>query len=189
MRLHQINGHEPPHACGEDALIAEASVLSAETPPRMWGRQRSPPLGTHHDRNTPTHVGKTNALVWCVLIVWKHPHARGEDTSLTAPDLRSPETPPRTWGRRHPVGYRVVKYGNTPTHVGKTVNPGNPTLHVEKHPHARGEDTTVIRHTRNSRETPPRTWGRLHPVQHPRTAGGNTPTHVGKTSMPPNTSS
>ena len=31
---------ETPHARGEDALIAEASVLSAETPPRTWGRHQ-----------------------------------------------------------------------------------------------------------------------------------------------------
>lgn len=50
---------ETPHARGEDALIAEASVLSAETPPRMWGR---PDFFGHLllcDGNTHTHVGKT----------------------------------------------------------------------------------------------------------------------------------
>lgn len=55
---------ETPHARGEDALIAEASVLSAETPPRMWGRQCGVNDMLTHPGNTPTHVGKTPA--YCV---------------------------------------------------------------------------------------------------------------------------
>ena len=72
---------------------------------------------------------------------WKHPHACGED-------------------RRRGKGW-CVKYGNTPTRVGKT------------------EKTAV--ESVLEEETPPRVWGR--PVQDAirRAARGNTPTRVGKT--------
>ena len=95
------------------------------------------------------------------------------------PDER--ETPPRTWGRLlFDCPYRTHTR-NTPTHVGKTL-PTRPCQWCgKKHPHARGEDHTPPTISAGFSETPPRTWGRLHPEQPGTLAHRNTPTHVGKT--------
>ena len=132
-----------------------------ETPPRTWGRP-SFLIGLGlFARNTPTHVGKTLQFY-----------------PSRFPGL---ETPPRTWGR--PVSLNVVLgcVRNTPTHVGKTGSGFLLLPTLEKHPHARGEDSWQACPPYGAGETPPRTWGRrdgLVAVQH---KGGNTPTHVGKT--------
>ena len=68
-----------PHARGEDIKEKNKKKFEKETPPRTWGR-----LVVHFQRrgllgNTPTHVGKTAAALSSLSVLWKHPHARGED--------------------------------------------------------------------------------------------------------------
>ncbi len=113
----------------------------------------------------------------------KHPHGRGEDKQVFTPAVRTRETPPRAWGRRH-EGLRPARHrGNTPTGVGKTARPSKSYHPARKHPHGRGEDRvrTIIK--RDGQETPPRAWGRLGHRQEKRAALRNTPTGVGKTKL------
>ena len=49
--------------------------------------------------NTPTCVGKTQQKDAEDVIVEKHPHVRGEDSSVSDDELAELETPPRAWGR------------------------------------------------------------------------------------------
>ena len=51
-----------PHACGEDQSQKSVFTVIKETPPRMWGRRCHIGDIRRVNRNTPTHVGKTN---WC----------------------------------------------------------------------------------------------------------------------------
>ena len=74
-----------------------------------------------------------------------------------------------------------MKFGNTPTHVGKTPDYWKVAYLRGKHPHARGEDTRKPDVAAYAGETPPRTWGRLHRYEAGDHDWGNTPTHVGKT--------
>ena len=93
-------------------------------------------------RNTPTHVGKTLQTLIRRQVSQKHPHARGEDSiGLWTADKKT-ETPPRTWGRHNVISLLADDFGNTPTHVGKTMAKAVNERLSEKHPHARGEDTT-----------------------------------------------
>ena len=94
------------------------------------------------------------------------------------------ETPPRTWGRPDNSALNAHHAGNTPTHVGKTQDENDPDLNPKKHPHARGEDRPNSSTCSLIMETPPRTWGR--PISTVSACGydRNTPTHVGKTSLP-----
>ena len=48
-----------PHARGEDSVVPGRSAWMAETPPRTWGRHSSSAFFAVFQRNTPTHVGKT----------------------------------------------------------------------------------------------------------------------------------
>ena len=92
--------------------------------------------------NTPTGVGKTLCCANSILIVWKHPHGRGEDPPSASNTGLYQETPPRAWGRR--CKYDRVNAGgrNTPTGVGKTQRRTFQGLAYGKHPHGRGEDKT-----------------------------------------------
>src|SRR5690606_11752004 len=111
----------------------------------------------------------------------KHPHGRGEDVVAASHWSRSPETPPRAWGRQRLKPRLHGRIGNTPTGVGKTTPRWPPTAPPQKHPHGRGEDASSITGGAGGSETPPRAWGRLF-VSPVVIAGiGNTPTGVGKT--------
>src|SRR5690606_35888281 len=91
-------------------------------------------------RNTPTDVGKTRPAPLRTALKWKHPHGRGEDSSILRASPGTAETPPRTWGRRCPVGGAITDIGNTPTDVGKTPRLLTGRSSRQKHPHGRGED-------------------------------------------------
>ena len=132
-----------------------------ETPPRTWGRPFSSSDSSRTKGNTPTHVGKTQ----------KHLPKK----------KKAQETPPRTWGRLSGQPGKAATIGNTPTHVGKTIGTCIAGMYKRKHPHARGEDCFEVLAVIVSKETPPRTWGRLFVGGCGFTKVGNTPTHVGKT--------
>ena len=53
-----------------------------ETPPRAWGRLPTPHPHRNAQRNTPTSVGKTNAVPKARGQQVKHPHERGEDSVI-----------------------------------------------------------------------------------------------------------
>ena len=89
-----------PHARGEDFTRFIERHDGEETPPRTWGRLGEALRGVWLERNTPTHVGKTNS------------------GGMLLDAIR--ETPPRTWGRHFLPLKRRTRSGNTPTHVGKT---------------------------------------------------------------------
>jgi len=131
--------------------------------------------------NTPTHVGKTLTMSFLSQRNRKHPHARGENSPCQTLAVPSAETPPRTWGKRICVINREWPHRNTPTHVGKTHSTCAAQIHLEKHPHARGENREVVIQATLIMETPPRTWGKPLPGFLWLSVSRNTPTHVGKT--------
>ncbi len=71
-----------PHGRGEDPVLADAGSPTQETPPRAWGRRRSPRFNPGRHRNTPTGVGKTFVQINSIAQAEKHPHGRGEDTNI-----------------------------------------------------------------------------------------------------------
>ena len=89
-----------PHGRGEDSILCRQSGTAMETPPRTWGRRSISSLSTLALGNTPTDVGKTMTIWSWSTAGWKPPHGRGEDDTSGSTWMISPETPPRTWGRR-----------------------------------------------------------------------------------------
>ena len=152
-----------------------------ETPPHAWGRHQILKAWNLPCRNTPTCVGKTKAAAGDKPAAEKHPHMRGEDPlSAEQPD-NEVETPPHAWGRLFYGRRYVMRSGNTPTCVGKTLTaPILYPLH-RKHPHMRGEDRGKVVTASSSKETPPHAWGRLKEGYIPFFRMRNTPTCVGKT--------
>ena len=172
-----------PHERGEDMRRERMGGLSAETPPRAWGRLCSPVAITVTVRNTPTSVGKTAFSTSAPAFIRKHPHERGEDFCTGNRAEYATETPPRAWGRLIVIILHSQRFGNTPTSVGKTPYPCIRQGCHRKHPHERGEDLWH-RNTRRKRgETPPRAWGRLLDAKAASAGQRNTPTSVGKTGL------
>ncbi len=73
-----------PHGCGEDKIKKICFLYILETPPRVWGRQRTYKCPPFPSRNTPTGVGKTRIAIACNTMMQKHPHGCGEDGAACA---------------------------------------------------------------------------------------------------------
>ena len=129
-----------PHACGEDLHRDVPTLITEETPPRVWGRLNQLGAVVRDDRNTPTRVGKTHEPGSCRHHGKKHPHACGEDSWSRVSITMCIETPPRVWGRRCFFGCTSLTSRNTPTRVGKTGVSELTEGRDWKHPHACGED-------------------------------------------------
>ena len=170
-----------PHGRGEDLCCLCCCFFSLETPPRAWGRHTHEFIKFCEFRNTPTGVGKTCLLLHPVSDCWKHPHGRGEDQVGAENISEHIETPPRAWGRPVLLSSACRRCGNTPTGVGKTGYMANSISMQQKHPHGRGEDTSMHLKTKAGTETPPRAWGRLYVFLDRYEDLRNTPTGVGKT--------
>ncbi len=130
-----------PHGRGEDPAPRQEPATSLETPPRAWGRLQALAFHVPTSRNTPTGVGKTITATSRMSTAKKHPHGRGEDTARRHGDDNRRETPPRAWGRPHLPRLGHNSFRNTPTGVGKTLQPAGPRCIAQKHPHGRGEDS------------------------------------------------
>jgi len=127
-------------------------------------------------------VGKTWRTIQSWLIERRHPHGRGEDTSVEEYETAKQETPPRAWGRLPNAPNHLTTFRNTPTGVGKTHTHIHHHTVIRKHPHGRGEDYAYLHPKTQDKETPPRAWGRLGLGSPGGLNDGNTPTGVGKTS-------
>ncbi len=170
-----------PHGCGEDYVGVYANSVSAETPPRVWGRRVNERPLCKQAGNTPTGVGKTQKMHSHSTMARKHPHGCGEDVVTFSGITMPPETPPRVWGRRTHTGVNGLVDGNTPTGVGKTPAQQGAAASTQKHPHGCGEDSWPSKAHCSKPETPPRVWGRPPASCRPWCASRNTPTGVGKT--------
>ncbi len=129
-------------------------------------------------------MGKTTWVRGRWFFSRKHPHGRGEDLTASRSSVRATETPPRAWGRRTEKARVSPRLRNTPTGVGKTNNHKNLKNRKQKHPHGRGEDLRALGAAHKHTETPPRAWGRRIGKCTNDLVYGNTPTGVGKTTIP-----
>ena len=129
-----------PHVRGEDQRLMGQPVRPDGSPPRAWGRPIHPSARRGPSRFTPTCVGKTSMSPPSTRPYPVHPHVRGEDDVIDAPDVRH------------------VRF--TPTCVGKTHSFGRPGWEFPVHPHVRGEDVIAVPFLRVAFGSPPRAWGR-----------------------------
>src|SRR5207245_2418232 len=67
--------------------------------PRTWGPRRDREDLVLVDRTIPTHVGTTTPRMSRVRPCADHPHARGDDTTITIAEMTAFGPSPRTWGR------------------------------------------------------------------------------------------
>ena len=150
-----------PHARGDDVIRPISKRAASGSPPRAWGRRCHQCQGRLRYRFTPTRVGTTFGrrpwgTCWAV-----HPHARGDDSGITAIDDTFRGSPPRAWGRRLRPGGTQRDRRFTPTRVGTTCLMAYYGSRGSVHPHARGDDVTESVASTTARGSPPRAWGRL----------------------------
>src|SRR5207253_2226996 len=93
--------------------------------------------------------------------------------------------PPRVWGRRSARRGRKIHERFTPTRVGKTGGHPMKMIVLAVHPHACGEDLHVRPLARRRLGSPPRVWGRRATSEYYYRLQRFTPTRVGKTTPPP----
>ncbi len=88
-----------PHARGDNQPSRAALRPSCGSPPRAWGqcRQGAGSLGCH--RFTPTRVGTMASLSMPSSVATVHPHARGDNSSISLNPLAGNGSPPRAWGQ------------------------------------------------------------------------------------------
>ena len=134
-----------------------------------------------HPGNTPTSVGNTVVRGLRYRASEKHPHERGEYSTMPVKTCPLTETPPRAWGIHFLLVAGLHSMRNTPTSVGNTVPAGKSCVRAEKHPHERGEYDFVTRIAGDFGETPPRAWGIREYLADGFADDGNTPTSVGNT--------
>ncbi len=170
-----------PHVRGEDLPYARRVALATGSPPRAWGRLKSPLRSRRPCRFTPTCVGKTRKESKLPRPLPVHPHVRGEDGRLGGRETRRDGSPPRAWGRLEIVHFRDAAPRFTPTCVGKTPL-GVPCIMIDPvHPHVRGEDRRIAQRARPGNGSPPRAWGRPSAPPARQALIRFTPTCVGKT--------
>ncbi len=170
-----------PHMRGENQQLPKWFESNGETPPHAWGKPVQKSFVSLSFRNTPTCVGKTLRYVRLCSVYQKHPHMRGENV-VPVPSARCViETPPHAWGKPMIGLAKIVLSRNTPTCVGKTFGSSIQCVGSGKHPHMRGENQYKPKEPEFKPETPPHAWGKPKVITDYKTASGNTPTCVGKT--------
>ena len=192
-----------PHACGENSHFVNEYPKGAGPPPRVWGKRSPFPGSSAVLRSTPTRVGKT-ITGWKNLVVVDGPPPRvwGKLAIRTGFGAPKRSTPTRVGKTPGSASMERVRYRSTPTRVGKTLLPrasrsyrtGPPPRvwgkrllnrwqfqNYKVHPHACGENLTVVLGWCIWQGPPPRVWGKPYSISFRDIRHRSTPTRVGKT--------
>src|ERR1022692_2574067 len=160
-----------PRAWGHRGLLNSAHSLYAGSPPRAWGqrlaRSRHRSFGTVH----PTSVGTTACVLPRRQRTPVHPHARGDDRTMSPGFTPRSGSPPSAWGRLLRQGIFVRRQRFTPTRVGTTLRDPPTSIMFSVHPHARGDDGILLLRPNAGNGSPPRAWGRTQATVHPPARG------------------
>ena len=107
-----------PHGRGDNEAGSSPSCVSPGSPPRAWGQLWSA-YDAHADRRfTPTGVGTMRCAWNTPTTAPVHPHGRGDNRDLAAPDRNASGSPPRAWGQCAAVRPSSRSKRFTPTGVG-----------------------------------------------------------------------
>ena len=87
-----------PHPRGEASTRVSSSCASNGSPPPAWGSLGRMAVSHHHQRFTPTRVGKPPARWWTREHQPVHPHPRGEAGPTSCQTDRECGSPPPAWG-------------------------------------------------------------------------------------------
>ena len=138
-----------------------------------------------HAASTPAHAGPTPPVRSTTTTSSLYPRARGADSTWASVAIMHAPLPPRTRGRRHPVGGGARGPTSTPAHAGPTHPPQGRLPAPRLYPRARGADGAANLLGRPRSPLPPRTRGRLDVGAVVAPVLASTPAHAGPTSRRP----
>ena len=180
-RISVILASVHPHARGDNRGAHDILIALDGSPPRAWGQQEEQAKGVVSVRFTPTRVGTTPWPVWTSTARPVHPHARGDNPTISHSWARDGGSPPRAWGQQRRWCSPLGRLRFTPTRVGTTLIELTPTALCPVHPHARGDNFSGRIGIYATAGSPPRAWGQLlHCPRYSRLLRF-TPTRVGTT--------
>ena len=96
------NRTDHPHAGGENPARGRCSSIYHGPSPRGWGEQRIRHARPWAERTIPTRVGRTHGAEYLGFSVQDHPHAGGENHSLSRLSPSLSRTIPTRVGRTRP---------------------------------------------------------------------------------------
>ena len=170
-----------PHARGDNRLRIWRRDTGFGSPPRAWGqRLRGRPVSASA-RFTPTRVGTTPDGSILQVIGTVHPHARGDNIRIESLARQYRGSPPRAWGQRVILLFRVYRNRFTPTRVGTTPRRSARAAWRAVHPHARGDNDEERAAVGPENGSPPRAWGQRGIIGSQPRCRRFTPTRVGTT--------
>ena len=149
-----------PHVCGDDGVTYRVANPRRGSPPRVWGRRPGHWRDQGPQRFTPTCVGTTSSMAFCMARCAVHPHVCGDDTSADVSTPGGSGSPPRVWGRLVMLVSPSGRGRFTPTCVGTTRAPAGARAGSEVHPHVCGDDVRRAHSSCMNVGSPPRVWGR-----------------------------
>ena len=153
------------------------------SPPLAWGIPVCVFDISQTERITPTCVGNTSRPQQGCARVKDHPHLRGEYVTIGPTWATIEGSPPLAWGIHFAFSHNSSSSRITPTCVGNTIFANSQNTRFEDHPHLRGEYTTSLFTTANSKGSPPLAWGIPRPGDVCELLEGITPTCVGNTTL------
>ena len=150
-----------PHACGENLASGSASDSYDGPSPRVWGERTTGKSRFSLQRTIPTRVGRTQSKGRPHKGRPDHPHACGENKTMSDGLALTSGPSPRVWGERCRTRRPLVGFRTIPTRVGRTTS-RQPIQHRDAdHPHACGENRVPTCVVADSRGPSPRVWGEL----------------------------
>ena len=148
-----------PHARGDNHRPGSRGGRVTGSPPRAWGQFTPLPRGERLPRFTPTRVGTIPRLRRDADRNTVHPHARGDNFTVTFSPGCNGGSPPRAWGQSWPPDSQCHRVRFTPTRVGTICLDDSTIRHRPVHPHARGDNCPPTPITAEIFGSPPRAWG------------------------------
>jgi len=168
-----------PHVRGDGTSANGVPAAKAGSPPRAWGRPRTPRPRTPPTRFTPTCVGTAPGTSSSPATKSVHPHVRGDGLPAITGRARDIGSPPRAWGRHLVCGQLSYVQRFTPTCVGTAEAPPCNAPPASVHPHVRGDCAEYAAVNAAEHGSPPRAWGRRSGRLRPPEQRRFTPTCVG----------
>ena len=166
--------------CGEKNISKTKVQLSAESPPRVRGKESTSQGSRCRGRITPACAGKRRGDRSSRTTMRDHPRVCGEKICSAVSQNPSAGSPPRVRGKVGSSCLDFLRYRITPACAGKRRFPLAPRRRTGDHPRVCGEKAGMIALRTAAKGSPPRVRGKAAALADLGLAGRITPACAGK---------